>query len=62
VLASSVHCEVRFDGNNSLILFRQSPSRDNKHDELVMPVGEAWIFSGNITRLRNEINKYFEEQ
>jgi hypothetical protein len=27
-----------------------------------MPVGEAWIFSGNITRLRNEINKYFEEQ
>jgi len=27
-----------------------------------MPVGEAWIFSGNIIQLRYEINKYFEEE
>jgi len=33
VLASSVHCKVRFDGKNSLTLFWQSPWRENNYDE-----------------------------
>jgi hypothetical protein len=41
VLASSVHCEVRYDGNKSLILFWQSLWRE-KYDKQVMPLCEAW--------------------